>query len=89
MEPEENDKIAKMMSDLLSNDLTCPMCGSSEFKLLNQYGRLLALESLKITFQKPTQINSVILGCQKCGFLSMHATVPLGLSKPKKRETNS
>ncbi len=67
----------------------CPRCGNTEFTLLDGYdnvrinrtidGQLFSGGSLSPAFQVP----SVLLVCERCGYLSAHALGALGLLPPE------
>lgn len=63
----------------------CPRCGNTEFTLLNGYDNVLINRSIDGQLfpggpQSPAiQVPTVLLVCEKCGYLSAHALGALGL----------
>lgn len=57
----------------------CPRCGNSSFSLVDGYFNNLVQDELDgLVIGGPT-VPSVVIACDRCGFLSQHAAGVLGL----------
>lgn len=65
--------------------LPCPRCGNNNFTLLDGYFNQTIQTELKGMVIGGPSIPSVVVACNRCGFLSQHAIGALGLL-PKEGE---
>ncbi len=67
----------------------CPRCGNREFTLLGEYDYIIANQSRDgspspANHRAPGKmVPAVLVGCEKCGYLSAHALGALGLLPPE------
>lgn len=59
--------------------LPCPRCGNQQFTLIDGYFNQTVQPELKGLVLGGPSIPSVVVACNKCGFLSQHALGALGL----------
>ena len=77
--PEDRKKeIVKALEDRGAK-LPCPRCGNQQFTLLDGYFNQSIQMELKGMVLGGPSIPSVVIACNKCGFLSQHALGALGL----------
>jgi hypothetical protein len=75
---EQKDKIIKALADR-GVTLPCPRCGTYDFTLLDGYlNQIIQTEPAGIVLGGRT-IPSVVVACNRCGYLSQHALGILGL----------
>jgi ribosomal protein S27AE len=82
MKQEEKDKIIKALEERLAK-LPCPRCGNQQFSLADGYFSQPLQENLGGIVLGGPAIPSVVVVCNKCGFISQHALGALGLLPPK------
>lgn len=61
--------------------LPCPRCGQAQFSIVGEATISLDRPSTTQNLLFNSQIPTVIIGCDNCGFLLQHAKGPLGLSR--------
>ena len=59
--------------------LPCPRCGNTHFQLLDGYFNQPLQPAFDGLYLGGTSIPSVVIACDRCGFLSSHALGALGL----------
>lgn len=83
---EKKQEIIKALEERGAK-LPCPRCGNNSFNLLDGYFNQTIQTNLKgMTLGGPS-IPSVVVACNRCGYLSQHALGTLGLL-PKKVAKN-
>lgn len=78
MKPEEKEKIIKTLENKLAK-LPCPRCNNQQFSLVDGYFSQPIQENLGGIVLGGPSIPSVVVVCNKCGFISQHALGALGL----------
>lgn len=78
MKPEEKEKIINALEDRFAK-LPCPRCGNQQFSLADGYFSQPLQENLGGIVLGGPAIPSVVVVCNKCGFISQHALGALGL----------
>lgn len=78
MSAEQKDKIVKTLVDRGATK-SCPRCGNDKFSLLDGYFNQPIQTDLKGMVLGGPSIPSVVVVCNRCGFLSQHALGTLGL----------
>jgi ribosomal protein L37E len=66
--------------------LPCPRCGNQSFTLLDGYFNQTVQTDLKGMVLGGPSVPSVVLACNRCGYLSQHALGSLGLLPRKEAE---
>jgi hypothetical protein len=61
-------------------DRACPRCGNPEFSVVAEFSIVLE-ESQSSYSMGGRSIPTVIVGCDKCGYIAQHALGALGLAK--------
>jgi hypothetical protein len=80
----EKQRIISVLRERNAN-LPCPRCGNNNFTLLDGYfNQTIQNEFRGIVIGGPS-VPSVVIACNRCGFLSQHALGVLGLL-PKEDE---
>ena len=80
----DQDTVIEALKRLGAN-APCPRCGNAQFTLLNGYDNILINRTIDgVLFpggpQSPAvQVPTVLLACDRCGYLSAHALGALGL----------
>lgn len=85
---EQKDKIVKALLDHRAV-LPCPRCGNNNFNLIGGYVNSIIQTELTggMVIGGPV-VPSVIIVCDRCGFMSQHAIGKLGLlPKPENQNT--
>jgi ribosomal protein S27AE len=82
----QKDKLIKALTDRGAN-LPCPRCGNTDFTLLDGYFNQMIQEEPKGIVLGGRTIPSIVIACNRCGFLSQHALGILGLLP--KEESNT
>ena len=82
----QKDKFIKVLNDRGAN-LPCPRCGNTDFTLLDGYFNQIIQEEPKGIVLGGRTIPSIVIACNRCGFLSQHALGILGLLP--KEESNT
>ena len=59
----------------------CPRCGNQEFTLIDGYFNQPIQSDLSSYAIGGPAVPSVVVACNRCGYLSQHALGPLGLLK--------
>ena len=78
MSQEQKQKIIKALEEREAK-LPCPRCGNGSFTLLDGYlNQTIQQDLIGITIGGPS-IPSVVVACNRCGYLSQHALGVLGL----------
>jgi hypothetical protein len=75
---EEKDKLIKTVKDRGAN-MPCPRCGNDSFTLLDGYFNQIIQEEPKGIVLSGRTIPTIVIACNRCGFLSQHALGILGL----------
>ena len=75
---EQKDKLIKALTDRGAN-LPCPRCGNGDFTLLDGYFNQIIQETPKGIVLGGRTIPSIVIACNRCGYLSQHALGVLGL----------
>jgi len=75
---EQKDKIIKALTDRGAK-LPCPRCGNDSFTLLDGYFNQIIQTELKGIVLGGRAIPSIVVACNRCGYLSQHALGVLGL----------
>lgn len=75
---ERKKEIVKALEDRGAK-LPCPRCGNQQFTLLDGYFNQSIQTELKGMVLGGPSIPSVVIACNRCGFLSQHALGALGL----------
>ena len=75
---EHKEKIIKVL-DEKGAKLPCPRCGNNNFTLLDGYFNQTIQTELKGMIIGGPSVPSVVIVCNRCGYLSQHALGPLGL----------
>ena len=75
---EQKQRIIKALKDRGAK-LPCPRCGNDSFTLLNGYFNQTIQTELKGMVIGGPSIPSVVVACNRCGYLSQHALGVLGL----------
>lgn len=75
------EKKAEIIRALEARDakLPCPRCGNRSFTLLDGYFNQTVQANIKGMVLGGPSVPSVVLACNKCGYLSQHALGALGL----------
>jgi ribosomal protein L37E len=81
---EQKNKIVKALEERGAK-LPCPRCGNNAFTLLDGYFNQTIQTELKGIVIGGPSLPSVVIACNRCGFLSQHALGVLGLL-PQKEE---
>lgn len=74
----EKDKIIKALTERGAS-LPCPRCGNDAFTLLDGYFNQVIQEDPKGIVLGGRTIPSVVVACNRCGYLAQHALGVLGL----------
>lgn len=77
-EKQEENRIIQALQNAGAR-LPCPRCGNSNFTLLNGYFNHTIQPDPKGMVLGGPSIPSVVVACNRCGFLSQHALGILGL----------
>jgi len=83
---EKKQEIIKALEERGAK-LPCPRCGNNSFNLLDGYFNQTIQTDLKGMVLGGPSIPSVVVACNRCGYLSQHALGTLGLL-PKKVAEN-
>jgi predicted nucleic-acid-binding Zn-ribbon protein len=75
---EQKDKIIKVLTERGAM-LPCPRCGHRDFTLLDGYFNQVIQEVPEGIVLGGRTIPSVVVACNRCGYLSQHALGMLGL----------
>jgi predicted RNA-binding Zn-ribbon protein involved in translation (DUF1610 family) len=75
---EKKAEIIKILTERGAK-LPCPRCGNPNFILIDGYFNQFIQPDMKDINLGGPSIPSVIIACNKCGFLSQHALGVLGL----------
>lgn len=75
---QEKQKIIKALQERGAT-IPCPRCGNSSFTLLDGYFNQTIQTELKGMVIGGPSIPSVVVACNRCGYLSQHALGVLGL----------
>ncbi len=78
MTPETKQEIVNALQQR-GAVLPCPRCGNNNFTLLDGYFNQAIQESLNNIVIGGAAVPSVIVACNKCGYMSQHALGVLGL----------
>lgn len=76
---EERKKEIIKVLDELGAKLPCPRCGNPHFILIDGYFNQTIQPELQGIVLGGPSIPSVVVACNKCGFLSQHALGVIGL----------
>ena len=77
---EEKQKIViELNKRINSGDIKCPMCGNKHFIIADGYFNPTMQDNLNNYVLGGPSIPSIAIVCSKCGFISSHALVVLGL----------
>ncbi len=88
MDQTTRDEITKRLTEKGAS-LPCPRCGQSNFSVFGGYFNPSVQEELKALVLGGRSIPSAIVGCNNCGYLSLHALGVLGLlPKDEKDKAN-
>ena len=83
---EQKDKIVKALNDCGAK-FPCPRCGNDTFTLLDGYlNQIIQAEPKGIVLGGRT-VPSVVVVCNRCGYLSQHALGVLGLLPKEESKT--
>lgn len=74
----QKDKIIKALTERGAS-LPCPRCGNDAFTLLDGYFNQVIQEDPKGIVLGGRTIPSVVVACNRCGYLAQHALGILGL----------
>ena len=75
---EEKERIIQALDDRGAK-LPCPRCGNNSFTLLDGYFNQTIQTELKGMVIGGPSVPSVVVACNRCGYLSQHALGALGL----------
>ena len=75
---EQKEKIINIL-DERGAKLPCPRCGNNNFTLLDGYFNQTIQTEIKGMVIGGPSVPSVVVACNRCGYLSQHALGPLGL----------
>ena len=75
---EQKQRIIKALEDRGAK-LPCPRCGNNSFVLLDGYFNQTMQSELKGIVIGGPSVPSVVVACNRCGYLSQHALGALGL----------
>lgn len=64
----------------------CPRCGNDQFTLIDGYVNQVLQKELKRIVISGESVPSVVVACNRCGFMSQHAIGVLGVL-PKEEKT--
>lgn len=62
--------------------LPCPRCSQPKFSIVGESIISIQNDPNVLSIGGPS-IPTVIVACDNCGYITQHATIPLGLVKPK------
>jgi predicted nucleic-acid-binding Zn-ribbon protein len=85
MKKEEKDNIINRLLEREAK-LPCPRCGNTNFSLADGYFAQTVQNNLSTYILSGQTIPSVVVVCNRCGFISQHALGPLDLL-PQKPES--
>jgi len=74
----QKQKIIKALEERGAR-LPCPRCGNNSFTLLDGYFNQTVQTDLKGMVLGGPSVPSVVVACNRCGYLSQHALGALGL----------
>ncbi len=83
---EQRDKIIKALTDHGAR-LPCPRCGNDAFTLLDGYFNQVIQTELKGIVLGGRTVPSIVVACNRCGYLSQHALGILGLLPKEESKT--
>ncbi|MFA5360192.1 MAG: hypothetical protein WC349_04530 [Patescibacteria group bacterium] len=86
MKQEEKEKVIHVLEEKLAK-LPCPRCGNQQFSLVDGYTTQSLQNDLKSMVIGGPNIPSVIVVCNRCGFMSQHALGAIGLL-PQEKDKN-
>jgi predicted nucleic-acid-binding Zn-ribbon protein len=77
----EKTRVDQVVSALKSKgvDKGCPRCGRFEFSLVGETFLPIQNEPNTVVIGGPS-VPSVIIACENCGYVTLHASRPLGLA---------
>lgn len=75
---EQKEKIIKVLEEKGAK-LPCPRCGNNSFILIDGYLNQTIQAELKGIVIGGPSLPSIVIACNRCGYLSLHALGPLGL----------
>jgi predicted nucleic-acid-binding Zn-ribbon protein len=78
LEEQDKQKIIKALQDRGATR-PCPRCGNSNFTLIDGYFNQTIQTELKGMVIGGPSVPSVVVACNRCGYLSQHALGVLGL----------
>ena len=78
MEKKRLDELAKALTDKGAN-LPCPRCNNQEFSIVGEGYISLNPNPNKVTIGSGPVVRTVIVACEKCGYMTQHAKGPLEL----------
>lgn len=84
MNSEEKEKIIKALEERSAKN-PCPRCGNQQFALLDGYFNQTIQNKLEGIVIGGPSIPSVIVVCNRCGFMSQHALGSLGMLPDEKK----
>ena len=84
--PEQKDKIIQALTDRGAK-LPCPRCGNDTFTLLDGYFNQIIQPEPKGIVLGGRTVPSVVVVCNRCGYLSQHALGVLGLLPKEESKT--
>jgi len=83
MTPEEKEKIVEVLNKKKAIS-PCPRCENNTFTLMDGYFNQVLQQGVPDIRLSGPAIPSVIVVCNKCGYMSQHALGVLGLIPAKK-----
>ncbi|PIQ42618.1 MAG: hypothetical protein COV52_02345 [Gammaproteobacteria bacterium CG11_big_fil_rev_8_21_14_0_20_46_22] len=83
MTPEKKQKIVETLNEKKAIS-PCPRCRNNNFTLMDGYFNQVIQQGVSNIQLSGPAIPSVIVVCNKCGYMSQHALGVLGLMPPKK-----
>ena len=85
MDQKRREEISQALS-AKGVDRPCPRCGNHQFEVLSEFS--IVLEEGRSAYSMGARsIPTVIVACDKCGYIVQHALGPLGLTRGPNRTT--
>jgi uncharacterized Zn finger protein len=78
MEQARLDQVVQALQKKNVN-MPCPRCGSSRFSIVGETHIVMQQDPGAFVIGGPS-IPTVIVACDHCGYITQHASVPLGLA---------
>lgn len=82
---EQKTTIAKALLDNLGQ-YRCPMCGGRKFSIIEEFG-LHVMRPLSNATNVSWGVPYIMLVCGKCGYMSQHNAISLGILDPESAQT--